>query len=233
MLALLNLIRRSPALYEVGVTLRDYKSYVLGARRGSFSQHGEDVFVFDYFKGKRDGHYLDIGASHPFRISNTYLLYSRGWTGVTVEPIPRLGALHKKWRPRDKLLLSAVGSASRKMPFFEMTPSVLSTLDENIARYYVANGKAVVCRTFDIHVMSIDAVFAHAAQGAPIDFVSIDIEGLDAELLGLVELDRYKPALICVEANDTSSRKKIEDTFQKSKYKVVHELGCNLFAAPN
>lgn len=232
MLMLLNIIRRMPVLYELGVMLRDYKSYFSSIKRGSFSQHGEDVFIYNYFKNKNCGRYLDIGASHPYRISNTYLLYSRGWTGVTVEPIPRLGLLHKKWRAKDELLPVAVGSASGKLTFFEMTPSVLSTLDENVARDYIENARAVLCRTYNIEVMSVDAVFAYTARGGPIDFVSIDVEGLDAELLEAIDLNRYKPALLCIEINDDISRKKIENIIYKSEYRVVKELGCNLFAAP-
>src|SRR5579871_4904708 len=114
------------------MSVLDFNSWMKGRRRASFAQHGEDVFVTEYFSKQPSGFYLDIGASHPFRLSNTYLLYRSGWKGVTVEPIPRLGNLHRKRRPRDTLMPIGAGLKPGTLEFFEMTPSVLSTLDATV-----------------------------------------------------------------------------------------------------
>lgn len=76
------------------------------------------MFIGDWFGGKTDGFYVDIGASHPFRINNTYLLYKSGWQGVTVEPIPLLGRVHKRWPSRDTLVdkADADGHAQAEAP---------------------------------------------------------------------------------------------------------------------
>jgi FkbM family methyltransferase len=231
-LNVMNALRRIPAAYDLGVAVRDYKSLLDGKRTGTFSQHGEDRFILEFFNKKTDGFYLDIGASHPYRISNTYLLYKNGWAGITVEPIPRLGALHRKWRPRDELMPVAVGNDTGVLKFFEMTPSVLSTLDARVAADHVKDGQAVIYKTYDIEVKTIELILKNANSTKHIDFISIDIEGLDSEILSQIDLVTYKPSLVCVEANDESARQHISATFAKSGYKVVKELGCNMFACP-
>jgi FkbM family methyltransferase len=231
-LDLLNRVRRSPLLYGAGVALRDIYSLVRSTYRGSFSQHGEDTYVAGFFAGKPGGFYLDIGASHPFRISNTYLLYRSGWRGVTVEPIPRLGELHRRWRPRDTLLPAAVGRAAGTLEFFEMTPSVLSTLDREVAARYVANHQAVIFQRYSIEVMPINRVFEQASAISPIDFVSIDIEGLDTEVLSEVDFARFRPALFCIEFDCAKARQDLEALFRRANYRIDREIGCNLFAVP-
>lgn len=231
-LDLLNRVRQSPMLYGACVALRDIYSLVKSTYRGSYSQHGEDTYVAEFFAKRPGGFYLDIGASHPYRISNTYLLYRRGWRGVTVEPIPRLGKLHRRWRPRDTLLPVAVGRAAGKLEFFEMTPSVLSTLDREVAARYVADRRAVIFQRYSLEVVPINHVLEQASAIAPIDFVSIDIEGLDTGILSEVDFSRFRPELFCIEFDSANARQYIEVLFRRANYRIVREIGCNLFAAP-
>jgi FkbM family methyltransferase len=227
----MNRLRRSPLLYSGGVAIRDISSLLRGIRNGSFSQHGEDRYIAKYFESRAKGFYLDIGASHPFRISNTYSLYRAGWQGVTVEPIPRLAKLHRRWRRRDELLAVAVGATDGTVDFFEMTPSVLSTLDHAVASQYITEGKAVLYRRYPIKVMAVNEVFEYATTIAPIDFVSIDIEGLDVSVLAAVDFARFRPELICIEVNDSAVRQVATQLFARAQYKVLDQLGCNLMAA--
>jgi hypothetical protein len=71
------------------------------AQPRSFSQFGEDRFLLRYFRDQTSGFYVDVGASHPFSFSNTYLLYERGWRGLNLEPAPDDFALLQRHRPRD------------------------------------------------------------------------------------------------------------------------------------
>ena len=100
----------------------------------SYAQHGEDLFISsEIFSNADTGTYLDIGASHPARLSNTYLMYKKGWTGFLVEPIPTLAKKLKHWRPRDKVFNCAVGSDNRSITFYKIFPSVLSTTSRSVA----------------------------------------------------------------------------------------------------
>jgi len=231
-LSVLNGIRKCPPLYSACMSILDLNSWMKGRRRGSYAQHGEDVFVTEYFSKREKGFYLDIGASHPFRLSNTYLLYQSGWKGVTVEPIPRLGKLHRKWRPRDSLMPIGAGSKRDTLDFFEMTPSVLSTVDATVADQYVAEGKAVLCRRYKIDILPINEIIERVSAISRVDFFSIDIEGLDAEVLAEIDYSRFRPELICVEANSSELREKIQLLLAKAGYKIIKEIECNLMAAP-
>jgi hypothetical protein len=92
---LVNTIRRTP-LAPLGFEVDERLWQIKGTLRGTYSQHGEDRLILDYFKklGRPTGTYVDVGANYPIKISNTYLLYRSGWRGLTVEPIPRLSRRH-------------------------------------------------------------------------------------------------------------------------------------------
>ena len=138
--ALSNFVKKSPLLGPAEA-LHGRMWRRLAMREGTFAQHGEDKFILDYFKG-RTGTYIDVGASHPFKISNTYLLYLKGWRGVTMEPIPRLSKLHRKWRPQDIHLNSAAGETPGTLTFLELIPSVFSTFDAEEGQRLINGGTA-------------------------------------------------------------------------------------------
>lgn len=226
----MNRLRHSRSLYGAAVALRDLHSLFLGWRAGTFSQHGEDRFVLEHF-GDRRGLYVDIGASHPWRISNTFLLYLSGWRGVTVEPIRRLGRLHRRWRPRDLLLPVAAGLSSGTVEFFEMTPSVLSTSRREIAEGYVAAGHALLYEAYEVEVLPVNRILDRAAELGPIDFLSIDIEGMDVEVVQRLDFAKFNPAMICIEFNTEKDKRILLNTFNAAGYTRVRELGCNLVAS--
>lgn len=215
-------------LFQAAREARDAWSYVAGSIRGSFSEHGEDVFIQERLGKKNAGFYVDIGASHPFRISNTFLLYRSGWRGITVEPIPLLRRLHGRWRPQDVFVQKAIGPAPGKLRFYEMSPSVLSTLDAKTAEANVLEGRAEVLRCYDIDVITLGQLFAEYVGKRGIDLLSIDIEGLDADTITTMELDIIRPRLICVEANDYEYRRRILSYLEERGYHRVVELGVNL-----
>jgi FkbM family methyltransferase len=228
---LMRRLRHNEALFSVAREFRDLNSYAQGLRRKTFSQHGEDALIQSLFAGQASGFYVDIGASHPFRISNTFQLYRRGWHGVTVEPIPALGRLHRRWRPRDTLLPIAIGPQAGALTFFEMLPSVLSTLDRETADRYCTEGKAEILKTYDISVKTPMQLFTDHVGEQTIDFLSMDIEGLDVRTLHAIDFKTVRPRLICVELNDETETQAVADFLKTFDYSTVTILGCNLFSA--
>jgi FkbM family methyltransferase len=228
MKTVMRIVRNNEVLYSAYRGVRDVYSYRTGQRRGSFSQHGEDRFIFERFMQKRSGFYVDVGASHPYRLSNTYLLYENGWRGVTVEPIPLLGRLHRKWRPEDILVPKAIGLAAGRLEFKEMLPSVLSTLDTETAQNYVAEGKAQLLRSYDIDVITLNQLFRDYAGQQRVDFLSLDMEGLDGSIITSCEFNEVRPSVICIEANEQMDRAAMLAYFKTQKYNRLTEMGCNL-----
>lgn len=226
----LNFVRKISPLYALIAEIRDFRWLLSARRRGFYSQHGEDKVVAGLFRGKRNGRYIDIGASHPFRISNTYYFYRQGWSGVTVEPIPRLAHLHQKLRPRDRLLPCGVGLEVGEFKFYEMTPSVLSTLDASTAQQYLDAGRAVLFKEYKLQVIPIEEVCQIAFEEGPVDFMSIDVEGLDFDLIRSIDFTNYRPEVICVEANENESRKKIKEVLERAEYQIIADSSSNIIA---
>jgi hypothetical protein len=83
-----------------------------------------------------------------------------------------------------------------------------------------------------IWIVSINEIVERVSAIAPIDFLSIDIEGLDAEVLSAIDYSRFRPALICVEVNSDDAQRKTEDIFKHAGYKIINTIKCNLVASP-
>jgi FkbM family methyltransferase len=218
-------------LFTFATLGRDISSLVKGRRNGSYSQHGEDLFISDYFKRKASGYYVDIGASHPFRISNTYLLYENGWRGITVEPISRLVALHRRWRPKDTVIAAGAGINSGTATFFQMTPSVFSTFDEETATRYTREGIAKTQKVQTFPIIGINDILAMASKNGRIDLLSIDVEGLDTSIIKAADLETHKPELLCIESNTSQDTQDLSNILDAKGYKIIKRLKCNILAA--
>lgn len=168
--------------------------------RKSWAQCGEDLImrtVCDALRIARPS-YLDVGAHHPAYLSNTYLFYTQGSRGVTVEPDPALHARFRRQRPRDTNLAIGIGPERGSFELFQMEPRTLNTMSEEEAQRYVAQGHKLVAR-HRVPVETIDDVLGrHFPQRAP-DILSVDVEGLDFEILQSLDWSRHHPKLVCVE----------------------------------
>jgi hypothetical protein len=221
---LANRVKASPFAYNFYLLFRDFWSYLHYRRRGSFSQHGEDAFLNDFFKDKPAGFYVDIGCSHPFRISNSYALYRRGWNGIAVDAIPSFAWLYRLWRPRDLFLNLGV------MTYFELTPSVLSSFDKAWVDGLLERGEASIFRSYNVDVLPLNTILDKHGGGRKIDFLSVDVEGLDLEILNSIDFDRYRPRVICVEFNDPATRDTLIALLSGNGYNCSREVGCNIMA---
>src|SRR5687767_14678229 len=93
---------RRPQIYDRIQSLRDARYLRRARTSGSYSQHGEDRVILELLRTAAvDGPYVDIGSNHPFVYNNTFLLYTNGWRGVCIDPLPRFGDLYRRWRPDD------------------------------------------------------------------------------------------------------------------------------------
>jgi FkbM family methyltransferase len=227
MMNALQFARHNRVIYPIARELRDQVLYVRDRYRGTFAQHGEDIWVRDYFGGKRGGFYVDIGASHPYNLSNTALLYFRyAWRGITVEPLPDLARLHRRWRPDDDLRQVAIGPTPGRLTFHEMYPGGLSTLDDATAKATIANGTAELVRDHVVNAITLDQLLSPIAER--VDLLSIDLEGMDAAVVQSYDFRGVRPELICVEFNDLDARALTLEHLQACGYRFAAELGCNL-----
>lgn len=165
----------------------------------SFSQCGEDLliaFVLELMCGKRLKRYLDVGANHPFHLSNTALLYRAGGQGVLVEPDPFFANLLRKNRPRDKVLELGVHFSGEPLAdFFVLDSPTLNTFSRQEMERYVSMGHKLT-KTIPVELKNINTILEMSGE---IDFMNLDIEGLDQTILEMVNWEKYRPKCICVE----------------------------------
>lgn len=179
----------------------------------SFSQCGEDRIVKWILEvlGIDRPRYLDVGAFDPRRLSNTFLFYALGGSGVLVEPSPSRAARIRRERPRDVCLNAGIGGTARPdAPFYVMRSAPLSTFSREEAERMVAECGEEIVEELRIPLLTPAEVLAeHFDDG--IDYLSLDVEGLEQEVLEAFDLDAHRPAVLCVEtlsyAIDGSGRK--------------------------
>jgi FkbM family methyltransferase len=168
----------------------------------SYAQAGEDLIVDFIAKAMQidDITYLDIGAHHPTQFSNTYLFYKRGFRGVLVEPDPELMASIRTVRPHDVCIEAGVGvQAATTAQFFVMSTRTLNTFSEDEAKRYEAMGTQRIEKVLSVPLVTLDHILADRFGDREPILMSIDIEGLDFEVLSTLNLKKYRPPIVCIE----------------------------------
>lgn len=225
-----SLLIQVPFLYEAVQGFRDRKFHKAGMLSQSFSQHGEDVKLLSLLReAHATGPYLDIGCNHPFRLSNTYLLYLNGWRGLCVDPLPRFKDGFKRFRPDDIFQCVAVGEDEGELPLFEFESDVLTTLDSELAEAYMARGHRLHKQS-EIKVRTIDSVLESRQLVPPLSFLSLDIEGHELSALRSINLDYWRPEFICMEVLTADGRRNEAaiEYLADNGYRLDSDLGLNI-----
>jgi FkbM family methyltransferase len=198
----------------------------MNVRMISYAQNAEDVVLARAFSGKSDGFWVDVGANEPTHDSVTRHFYDLGWTGVNIEPqvscIQRLRAE----RPRDVNLNVGVGSAAGRLAFFLVPDApAMSTFSESHAALVTSMGYRTERR--DVDVRTLNDVFAEHVGDRVVDFLKVDVEGLEDEVLGTFDFERWRPRAILVESHPDVAD--WEERLVKSGYRRTLWDGINLF----
>lgn len=170
-------------------------------RQVAYAQQGEDLMLMQALSmlGITKPRYLDIGAFHPTIGSNTYLAYLAGGQGVLVEPNPPMAKMLLEVRPRDVVVNAGVGvgeAASAPYYLIRDRPQ-LNTFSKPQVDRYLAQGRALE-NTLDMKLVSIDSLLReHFTKG--LDLLSIDVEGLDLQILESMTAEHIRATVVCVE----------------------------------
>ena len=168
--------------------------------RPSFSQLGEDRILWRIFADKRDGFYVDIGCNHPFNYSNTALLHiCNGWSGVNIDLDPRSIALFEEARPGDINVVAAVGREAGQMEatIFDRAG------DQNTLGPMPRHLADEIHEKRMVDVLPLATLLSrHVPDDRTIDFMNVDVEGLDHDVLSSNDWTRYQPTVIAVEEHN-------------------------------
>src|SRR5437588_837643 len=164
----------------------------------SYSQNLEDYHLSLAFAGQTTGTYIDVGAGHPIADNVSFWFYERGWRGIVVEPQPELAALYQRLRPRDFAVRGLIGRHCGEIDFHLVDRlHGLSTTVKDLAQNAKAFG--VDYQTVRVPVTTLAQLCERHDLG-PIDFLKIDVEGAEGDVLFGGDWKRFRPKVIVVEA---------------------------------
>ncbi|MBV8097475.1 MAG: FkbM family methyltransferase [Acetobacteraceae bacterium] len=163
----------------------------------SFSQYAEDVLLH-HLRPQKRGFYLDVGAYHPWMSSNTYKLYLKGWSGITIEPNPDVAQLFNRIRPRDTHLNIGISGVESELIYYRFTEANLNSFDAGQA----ARMNRPVIDTCRIRCLPLSEVINKYCPNQHIDLLSIDCEGLDLSAIESIDWVSIRPTAIIVEDFD-------------------------------
>lgn len=164
-----------------------------------YAQDGEDLVLARLLEDIENGFYVDIGAHHPTRFSNTYLFYLKGWSGINVDAQPQSMDVFKKYRPRDINIECGIGLLKGQENYYQFNEPALNTFDyseasiKNVAPYKIINVVKVEIKRLD------EILDNYVRLNQNIDFMSIDVEGKDLEVLQSNNWLKYRPRYILAE----------------------------------
>jgi FkbM family methyltransferase len=199
----------------------------------SYAQNAEDVVLARLFADQPTGRYVDIGAGDPVADSVTKHFYDRGWRGINVEPIAGVAEQLRKARPQDVNLAVAVGAKPGRMTL-HVVPSACgrSTLDDGLARDYREEQGWEVS---DVEVEVVTLADLLDEHPGAVDFLKIDVEGAERDVIEGADWARHRPRIVVVEATDpgssTQSHEGWEHVLLEAGYRCALFDGLNRFYA--
>lgn len=203
-----------------------------GKRVISYAQNLEDVMIARLFPPGHAGFYIDVGAADPSYLSVTRHFYDAGWRGVNVEPLPRFFHRLQHARPLDINLNAVIGDGGGRRTFYEIAElPENSTSDEDVLAQLKAQGRTA--RTHEVDVISLRDVCERFAAGREIDFMKIDVEGGELEVIRSADWRRFRPVLLVIEAVVVNGREQTWATWEPdilgNGYEKVWFDGLNNF----
>ncbi|CAM4096178.1 FkbM family methyltransferase [Gillisia limnaea] len=177
----------------------------------SYSQEGEDLILKRIFEGQKEGFYLDVGAHHPKRFSNTYEFYKMGWRGINIDAMPGSMDGFRKVRPDDINLEYAISNSKENLDFYVFNEPALNTFSRIEAEKNdgVKGYKIVERIKLKTYLLS-EILNQYLKEDDKIDFLTIDVEGLDFQVLKSNNWNKFKPFIILVEILNMNSIGDIE-----------------------
>lgn len=169
----------------------------------SNSQFGEDMVIRSLLDNAQRGFYVDIGSFHPVYYSNTYYFYCRGWKGVNVDANPKSLELFKALRPRDINVEACIHpKVNSTTTFYDFENPAFNTCDSTMAELALSKGVKLIGKR-NLHTMTItECLDKYVPKDITIDLLSIDVEGLDEQILETNDWRRYRPTILVFEKHE-------------------------------
>jgi FkbM family methyltransferase len=165
----------------------------------SYAQRFEDLYVMRCFGERNDGFYIDIGSGHPVYDNMSFAFYLKGWRGITVEPNPWLARLTRAVRPRDRHVEAAIGASSGQAAFHLVREfhGLSTTIADHAAQAQSQFGRPADAIT--VPMLTLRELCERYAPPS-FEFLKIDVEGAEPDVLLGGDWQKFRPQVVIVEA---------------------------------
>lgn len=193
----------------------------------SYSQEGEDLILSRLFESREGGFYVDVGAHHPIRFSNTYLFYRRGWRGINIDAMPGSMDSFHKVRERDINLEIPVLREKGVLSYYQFNEPALNGFSSELSKERDGKGGYKVLRVVDLEDLPLREILSkHLPSRHQVDFMSVDVEGLDLDVLESNDWERFRPSVVLVEIGNSSLHTMTSDPI----YRYLSRQRYHIFA---
>lgn len=218
---------RSNFTYKIYLYYNLYIRHKCFLSRNQYSQWGEDLIIKEFFKDNNAGIYFDVGCFHPIMYSNTCALFKKGWRGINIDINPTSVDLFNIVRPNDLNLCTTINENPKEFKiFFDHPFSPVNTLDETFYKDF----KKSYLKKFKkdsfvggiekkIKSQTIDEILKIFNSYDKVDFLNIDVEGMDLKILRQLIPHKLTPSLISIETHSPDS-KKLRDCDEINRYLI-------------
>lgn len=196
-----------------------------------YSQDGEDAVLMSFYEDKQGykGFYVDIGALHPLRFSNTQLFYENGWRGINIDATPGSMDEFNVHRIEDVNIEAGISDDGSELTFYCFKEPALNTFSKEMSEKRISLGWELLTekkiKTFHIN----EILSKNIPAKKTIDFMTIDVEGLDFEILKSLNWEKYSPNFLLIEELDMVG-KDIMEYEKVETYKFLKDKGYAIVA---
>lgn len=179
-----------------------YKSLSFqGFGRMTYAGNGEDILLSEYlFKHQSKGFYVDVGCFHPKLVSNTHLLYKRGWRGINIDPNDRSMALFDLYRRRDINLRMGVAPEEKELTYYDFAEGGVNTFSEEYAEHINNRSWSTLLSEEKVMCYRLETILEkYLPENTAIDVLDVDVETFDLEVLKSNDWERFRPKVVLVE----------------------------------
>ncbi len=218
----------------IGIISSALLRIVLGRNvKYSFAHAGEDRIIEFALNNviSYNGYYVDVGSNHPIFISNTYLLYRKGWRGICIDANKKLIDKYKYYRPRDVAVCTLVSDLDSTRDFYLIENDVLSTTEIENLEYPKKNNLEI--KKIEVQTSTLTSILkTHGAPGN-FDLLTIDAEEHDFHVLKSLDFSLYSPKLIVLEDEtfslESSPENEIYQYLISNRYEFLGFISKNLY----
>jgi FkbM family methyltransferase len=190
-----------------------------------YSQEGEDVILERVFEGQDTGFFVDIGAHHPSRFSNTFSFYLKGWRGVNIDATPGSMIPFKIHRSEDINLEFGISESESMMDYYLFDEPALNTFSRERKEYLLKETPYKLIQVVQVKTKTLGQIMKeYTPSGKQVDFLTIDVEGLDYLILHSNDWTKYRPKVILTEDLDGSLERMKGSKLYSYLYSFDYEL---------